>query len=159
METNTKNGKAATPPGRKRKLILLLLVIVFVSGMVVGAASMPLLVLTFGPHIFPTSDEIPDLALKQIDEAIDLDDAQEKEVRRILKNHVGDMGAYRNSVKMEIDLKLDKLRKDMLEQLSDEQAEVWTELFDRHRERMFEFGPPFLWMQSGSRVSDEDTSD
>ena len=150
MKSNT-TEEEPKPHGRRRKRLIMFLLsgAVFLSGIVVGASMMPFVIFHFEPSIFPSPQEMPRLVTERMERKLDLTDEQSRKIHVVLERYVEDMEAYRTNVQSDITVKLDQFRIDMTSPLTPEQAIVWTEHFDKMREKAREKHlsrrPPFLW--------------
>jgi len=131
---------------RRRRLISLLLVlVVFVSGLVIGVAAGPFFTFRHGLERLHSPGEMPVRLAERMIQELDLTDEQARQVRAVLDQHFEELAALYGEVQPRRTRMMDDFRADVVAILTPEQAEQWTERFDRMRQKFMRFGPPPLW--------------
>ncbi len=132
---------AHTVTKKRRRRSVLLGLVILLCGFILGSGVTLVTVRHIILHVIHNPEKAPERITNKLQRRLDLSDVQAKEVKQIITERKQALIAIRDRALPKVNRELDLMRKQVTDVLTEEQAETWHKLFDRHRE---------LWVPAAS---------
>jgi len=137
-------GRELLPPrrGRRTWLMILMCGVILVCGIAIGSGVTLWVLQHRGLRAFRHPEKTPEAIMERLRSKLDLTDEQARRVEEILREHQKSLHAIRREVHPRFMAEFDKLRNEVSEVLTPEQAKKWVVHFESRRPRWLLAPPP-----------------